>query len=298
MRLGPFLASELGRDLKCARHRCQVISLITPHVPSRAGLIIETWRSILDQDVEWEWLIQIDGQRCADLPDGLLSDARIQVEENGEQLGIANTRNLALSRAKGEFVYPIDDDDILLEGALQNLQKALAEHPDCAGATGIPLFYDGQGFAEWTKCGVSIKDTYAVPGRVEIEGCYSRRRDLGSHLLASGTGFLWRSEAIWKAGGWPALSGAEDSALLFQINASNPIYIIDKETLGYRVHSGQESQSDEIIKKRDRLGVFMARMSAAVAGSLVRIPVEKPKTLEGTSNLHYRPRASGKRDRE
>src|SRR5687768_6367518 len=113
MRMGPLL-------VLCGAGPVRMISVITAVYDPEPGHLLEAYRSLASQELPdgwaWEWLVQEDG-RTGVARDVLPPDERV-VHGSGRKGGVAITRNLALSRARGELVKNLDQDDVLTPGVL------------------------------------------------------------------------------------------------------------------------------------------------------------------------------------
>lgn len=88
-----------------------LVSVLTPSIPTRAHLLRECRRSVLCQTYEqWEHLVEVDRDRE----------------------GCAVVMNRLAADAKGEWLLPLADDDLLLPGCLETL---------LAGAEGADVVY-------------------------------------------------------------------------------------------------------------------------------------------------------------
>ena len=92
-----------------------VLSLITPVYQPVPEQLNEAYKSLCDQELptgwEWEWVVQEDGDSgvaAEILPN---DDPRIAFGA-GRHGGVAITRNLALSRVRGDLVKTFDQDDV------------------------------------------------------------------------------------------------------------------------------------------------------------------------------------------
>jgi len=92
--------------------------------------IAETLGSILEQDsVEWEAIVVDDGSTDATLAiAGSFADPRIHVASQ-HNAGAGHARNAAASLARGQWLLPLDADDMLLPGALAHQLAFMREHP-------------------------------------------------------------------------------------------------------------------------------------------------------------------------
>lgn len=55
-------------------------------------------------------------------------DSRVRVFEQAESIGPSSARNIGYREAKGEFIYQIDGDDLIVDGALERLYTCATEH--------------------------------------------------------------------------------------------------------------------------------------------------------------------------
>lgn len=94
-----------------------------------AAYIEEAVRSVFLQRVKWE-LVIVDDCSTDQTPDVIkpyLKDGRITYIRNSENLGVAASRNLAIQRAKGEYIAFLDADDRWREDKLECQLKLMME---------------------------------------------------------------------------------------------------------------------------------------------------------------------------
>lgn len=111
-----------------------LVSIITP-LYNRESLIPQTLRSVQAQTyTNWECLIVDDGSTDHSLTvvqEFAKEDERIKVwERNRNPKGASTCRNIALSKAQGDYVLFLDSDDWLLPHCLAQRVKKLEEHSD------------------------------------------------------------------------------------------------------------------------------------------------------------------------
>jgi glycosyltransferase involved in cell wall biosynthesis len=113
-----------------------LISVITAVYEPVAEYLREAAASVAAQRLpagwEIEWLVQEDGDRP--IARDLAAGARY--EANNARLGTATTRNIALTRARGQLVAVLDYDDVLLPDGLATLIKDFDYHPGIGWAVG------------------------------------------------------------------------------------------------------------------------------------------------------------------
>lgn len=241
-----------------------LISVITCVLPRTSEWLAEAWRSLQSQSLpagwDWEFLLQIDGQGelTSDIPE---HDSRIHVFRNPKSLGPAMARNMALGRASGEFIKPLDADDMLPPGALARevdvfirysqigwvVSKTLDLRPD---GTTVPNPL-GMGPAEGPLGAGVIWDTILAwenhpgyppdrPGnRSEPDPWWAaviqERTEQGLQSAPLHPNALMvRTGVLMMLGGWPGVYSGEDTALLLALEAVAPGYFVGAPGLLYR----------------------------------------------------------------
>jgi len=120
-----------------------LVSIIMPAYNAERW-IDEAIRSVLAQThTNWELVIVNDGStdKTAAII-GRFQDMRIRVfhKSNG---GIGSARNLALDRAKGNFICGLDADDVLPPQSIADRLTIFSRHPETDIVDGSVLFMDG-----------------------------------------------------------------------------------------------------------------------------------------------------------
>lgn len=119
----------------------QSVSVVVPtrDRPSVLRLALESIRALEGPDLTLEILVGDNGTNPA---------SKALAEEFGciymqtAKNGAAAARNLCLQRASGEFVAFLDDDDVLLPGAIRAQLAYFAAHPKCQMVFGQVVFAD------------------------------------------------------------------------------------------------------------------------------------------------------------
>jgi len=126
-----------------------VVSIVTPF-HSGGSLFHETARSVFAQSLQqWEWILVDD---AAPSPEaraildayGRHPDPRIRVVTHDRQRGPGAARNTGFAAARAEFVYQLDDDDLIEPTALEETVWMLLSHPDCGFANGWSVGFGEQ----------------------------------------------------------------------------------------------------------------------------------------------------------
>ena len=214
-----------------------LISLLTPVLADRAELIVEAGRSVAAQQLpsgwELEWIVQEDGPSPA-LRDIVAAFPFARYAANGEPLGVAVTRNLALSRAAGELVHVLDSDDLLLPQGLAVHIEAFTQHPDIhwVAGQGDDLLSDG------SRRSVQLD---LAAGRVERGALTQYFVDHGGVPIHP-AGLTMRTTTVRALGGWAASPRSEDVALLVAVADLAPGYLTPEATWLARQHPGQTTR--------------------------------------------------------
>ena len=225
-----------------------MISVITPVLPAHVDMLADAYESLLRQDSDWEWLIQIDGSRESLIEEhlpGVASDQRVRVAANGEKLGTSATRNRALLRSAGRWVTPLDADDQFFPDAMARLSEPLEGLPDVKFTVGetTDLFPDGKQLARFTRR--PYVPGLLPPGRLEeIWRLYK-------NLYLQPGAVMYDRTWLVAVGGWPTGTQMEDQDLLFAISTfvfgwyePRPVYL-------YRQHRRQTVRSAQFETNRE-----------------------------------------------
>jgi glycosyltransferase involved in cell wall biosynthesis len=202
--------------------------------------------SIVAQEVDWEWHVQLDGPALewhppADVP--WAADERVSIRYNQRTLGSGVTRNQALMHATSDSVICVDDDDLLVSGALAQLSSALADHPECFGAWGATRSFtndpsNSKPFKQW------IRPEVIAPGTVldafETDG----------HFPVHVGAMLWRRSHLLGVGGYAALPRSIDTNPFLACESLFPHYYVDEPVYLYRQHDQQMTRAKDYRASR------------------------------------------------
>jgi len=201
----------------------------------------QTWTNL-------EILVVDDGSR-----DGTLAvaerhaaeDPRVRAirKENG---GVAEARNLGISQAKGEYIAPVDADDLWLPTKIEKQMAALkAAGPECA------LVYT------WFRVIDADSRVMSECGHNEAEGDVIGALCL-SNIVGNGSSPLMRKSAVIEAGGYdPSLrannaQGCEDLKIYFEIARRHRFAVVKEELTGYRwTPDNMSSDSLKMLRSYD-----------------------------------------------
>lgn len=213
------------------------VSVIVPYFES-AWSIGRTIRSIHAQKFkDYEIILIDDGSRDA-LPLEITADPRIRLVRQPNR-GLAGARNRGVAESIGEFVAPIDADDLW--------------HPDFLGALTAAL--DAAPAASLAFC-----HSYRIDEQdrllVELHLSATPETDflglLSLNSVGCGSAALFRRTELLAAGGYDetlrarAAQGAEDWKLVVQLAARSPPVFVRRTLCAYRLtRSGMSQASPE-----------------------------------------------------
>lgn len=226
------------------------ISILTPAQKVRRAFVMEAGESIAAQNLpdEWdlEWVVQEDGEQPG-LGDDIARFPFARYEPNNQQLGEGQTRNLALTRAVGEFVHVLDSDDLLLPDAMATAIDAFGQYPQIhwVAAQGDDLLADGSRVSFQLPIEIGLVE----PG---IVGDYLCHNHPGSFLPVHTAGLTVRTTTTRALGGWGSYPRGADACLLAALVELTTGYVPPAVTWLYRKHLGQVTATldwDEVSRQ-------------------------------------------------
>lgn len=174
-------------------------------------------------------------------------DARIRVLKTPKKLPVGAVANLALKKAKGEYIARMDADDISLSDRFSKQLSFLKRNPKIIGVGGQCQLIDSDN----QPIGYKIFPT--EPSDIEEMMFYYYPVQSPTFMVrrtALPTDFIWYEEKV---------ESAEEHELLFKIHQYGRVANLPEVTLLYRMHDNNVSKKHP---KRDFFHIFMVRVSA------------------------------------
>lgn len=205
-----------------------LFSIILPTY-NRAHLLDRALASVLAQyEQQWELLVADDGSTdgtWASLCDWTRRDDRIHCWRHANR-GQAASRNEMLKHARGEWIVFLDSDDEFLPNHLTLRRQAISS------AAEVTLW-----ISPMCIVGNPLVPCHIHPGEmIHIDRC------IGAGMLTV------RRDALLKAGGFPDLAYAEESALMARLLASG----VCRRQLPHRSYVYYRNHADTITQNHAR----------------------------------------------
>ncbi len=218
-----------------------MISIITP--TNNSEYLGELYDSLKNQTFEdWEWILVPNGS--VTIPD--FKDERVKIfpSEPGTE-GVGALKYFACKHANGEIIVEVDHDDILTHDALESVNGAFREYPDCCfvysncayvdrnlnpveNSKEIRFSYSDHKTRDFLYNGVRLTQIVTCEPLPQI---LSRLAYAPDHLRA------WRAKDYWKIGGHDVnLKVADDHDLIIRFYLYGKMIHIDKCLYLYRIH--------------------------------------------------------------
>ena len=228
-------------------------NLMTPKVSviiatyNRANYIHEAIDSVLKQSYS-NWEIVIIDDASEDTTGEIVrkyreKDPRIFYYKNQKNLGIAKTRNKGLELARGEYIAPLDSDDIWLDkDKLKKQVEFLDANPDYAMLGG----------------GIMHIDAQSKPIKKVLFPVYDsviRNIILQFNPFAQST-LLFRKSAALEVGGYSTeYKVADDYDLWLKIGMKYKFTNIPQVLSGYRIHGGNITHTKRLTTAKEILEI-------------------------------------------
>jgi glycosyltransferase involved in cell wall biosynthesis len=234
------------------------VSVIMPAF-NREKYIAESIRSVLGQTFkDFELIVIDDGStdKTLSVAESFASDPRVHIVKNEKHLGIAGTRNKALDLARGEYVSPLDSDDVWIDKEKLAKQTAyLDTHPECALVGGAIRHIDTEGKTLKT---VVFEQTDA-----------DLRNNILQHNPFPQSSLMYRKQAIIDAGSYDmSFQVCDDYNLWLAVGTKHSFANFPEVFTGYRIHDGNITRTKRLTAAREILEIVKSYASKYPRSSL------------------------------
>lgn len=256
------------------------ISIITAAYEPRSQFLSETAASVARQTLpsgwDLEWIVQEDGPTPL-LDRTLSSHPFVEYQSNHGQLGIAATRNLALSRATGALVQVLDHDDVLLPSALETLIAVFDGSDTVHWAVGQAddLMPDGTRHAYPPGLPFGV-----VPAGTANRWAVEHQGNWPVHCA----GLMMRTATVRALGGWAGIPAEDDISLFAALAEITDGYFHQATTWLYRQHDQQTFRS-AAWRARSSAGRRIALQRAAAIRLTGMRPLSTPLANSGNGDV-------------
>lgn len=210
------------------------ISCIIPTC-NRSAYILDAIRSVLNQTRPPDEIIIVNnGYQLVDLPTELL--ARVKIYDIIPYAGAAQARNFGFSLAMGDYLAPLDDDDMWPPNYLANVEAAIMTGAKCI-ISRMDKLVDGQ---------ISF---YKNPGdQITIANLLVKNPGAG------GPNVVIQKKLFFKVGGYdPKLPPSEDKAMVLEVlRTGERVVTLPDNYIIVRIHGGERLTNHKSIAE----GIF------------------------------------------
>ena len=231
----------------------------------------EAIESVLAQTfTDWELFLVDDGSsdRSTEIArsyEQRLPGKVIYLEHDGHMnKGMTASRNLGIAHAKGEFVAPLDADDVWFPDKLEKQVRILAAHPEAVLAAAPAMYW----YADGKK---TLQPMTLAQGSLE-PGAWIPRILERDDNTACPSAVLIRTAALRSVGGFESsfkgpLMVFEDQVLWFKLTLSAPVYFHPDPVLLYRIHAASYCASTPSEVQLSGRLVLYARLADFIRSS-------------------------------
>lgn len=239
-----------------ARSGAQLVSVVVPAWNSAASLA-ETLRSIAAQTHSNIEILIVDDGSTDDTAEiaaafcALEPRASLIRQSNG---GVGSARNRAIEEARGEWVAPIDADDLWHPTKIEKQVAAALAAPAPVG-----FVYCWYHYIDQASRVIGSRASWVTEGNVLRQLAYE-------NLVGNGSGALFSRAAVLAAGGFSTSlrEGCEDLLLQLIIAESWPVACVPEFLVGYRIHPGTMSRKPELMEAAWK-GMFFSLRERGIA---------------------------------
>lgn len=204
---------------------------------NREKFLAAAIESVLRQSFENFELVIVDDRstdRSVEIAnDYARRDSRIRVVINEMNLGQFANRNYAMTLARGKFIKYHDSDDLMYPHCLAVMVAPMEAEPRAGfGLSGAAYWHGGP-----------------CPMLQTPRQCY-QREFLGFGMFNAGPACaLFRTEVLRELGGFEDLGVGSDNIFWLRACARYNVMLLPADLFWYRLHSGQEFQSEKALRE-------------------------------------------------
>lgn len=222
------------------------VSILTAAHEPDPQYLLDAYDALDSQGVDWQWVLQIDGDTTRQIPREIIADNRVDIAMNGEHLGVATTRNIGLLRCDYELAQNLDADDVLYPNAIHDLANAIRpEGVAFAFGESHHFFADpGRNTEHWQPAPWE-------PGTIKAGTIPRQWNETGRHHVSL-SATLWKTIYIHAYGGWGALRGMQDVYLMLAVSEDYDGAYVGKPVLRSRIHDSQNTNKDALLGEREQ----------------------------------------------
>jgi len=225
------------------------VSIILPSY-NRAGLIMETIESILNQTYKnWELIIIDDGSN--DNTEEIISqikDERVQFHKAGRIGIVGKIKNLGIEKASGELIAFIDSDDLWAETKLEKQIILLQEYPEAGfsltGGYNFRKLNEPLGYFYQQKEGIKYDNIFIPYFKSEI-----------STTMPS---LILRKQCLQTSGMFNQSKPFSDVEFILELARHFKAIILYEPLLYRRLHDTNDSDSNWVKRHYEGLGMILS----------------------------------------
>ena len=227
------VARRTGESVQCVgsarccefmpRSSLPLVTVVTPTC-NRAHLLDATISSVLSQDYPAvEYIVLDDGS--TDATPSLLAAYEGVTAVRHPNMGEPRTVNRGLEMARGEIIGVLNDDDLLMPGAVREAVAALTANPDVCAV--YPDY-------------VVIDERSAIVGHVTLADFDDRM--MLTQVRVPGPGAFFRRDVLRRVGlRDPRFHYVADCEFWFRVGVAGRMARLPRTLASYRVHGGSTS---------------------------------------------------------
>lgn len=215
------------------------VSLITAVLPSKSDYINQLSEDVSHlKNLGIEWIVSFDGKP----DDSKIPKEADMVLSRDHHRGVGPTRNEALKKASGDWIYPIDSDDRINVEGLLNVLPILQKTTSGWVATN----------RAWLLADGTTKTINAFKTK-------SSRKFLAEELILlnqdggpvpHSNSVFFRTDLFLKQGGWPEFRFFEDVAAAWTMENDYPGEWLEDEVTLFRLWENNSTKSKDFVKTK------------------------------------------------